>query len=321
MKIGLIGYGHLGKIHASCIQNIAEYEFVGVYDPSDEAKKAAKEKGLDVFDSQTELIRAVDVVDIVTPTPTHFDIASKAIQNDKHLFIEKPLTYTVEEARELKKMVDDHNLCLQVGHVERFNPAFLSLEEIEINPGFIEGHRLAPFNPRGTDVSVVLDLMIHDLDMILHLTNSKAVDVQSHGVSIVSKSHDICNARIRFENGCVVNLTASRISLKQMRKLRLFQSNAYISMDFLTRSSEIVRLLDADEDDTGVENLMELDTYNGKKKISLDVPAVKDVNAIEEELRSLHQSITASTPPKVSIEDGLAALELAYWIMDENKGG
>lgn len=318
MKIGLFGYGHLGKIHANCIGNIKELELAGVYDPSEEAGKKAKAAGFKVFEDPTELMEVSEAIDIVTPTPTHFGIAEQAIQKGLHAFVEKPVTFTLAEAIKLRDLVEDKNIVLQVGHVERFNPAFLSMEGIKLDPGFIEGHRLATFNPRGTDVSVVLDLMIHDLDMILHLTGSRPVAVQSHGVSIVSHSHDICNARIQFENGCVVNLTASRISLKQMRKLRLFQTDAYISMDFLERKSEIVRLLDSQEGAGEEQGGIEIDTPKGKKRITMDNPEIRQVNAIEEELKSFHQSIEQGKAPKVGIRDGLAALELAYWIIDEN---
>lgn len=324
MRIGLFGFGHLGTIHAKCIAALDEIELVGIFDPDPDAKESILEKGFTPYESADDLIQSVDAVDIVTPTVSHFAIAKTALKAGKHLFIEKPVTNTLEEAHALQNLVREKNLCLQVGHVERFNPAFLSLEGIDLHPQFIEGHRLATFNPRGTDVSVVLDLMIHDLDMILHLTGSQPVDVQSHGVAIVSKSHDICNARIRFEDGCVVNLTASRISLKQMRKLRLFQADAYISMDFLERKSEIVRIFDATDFPGELEhdpsrNFLELDTYNGKKMIEVSVPEKNEVNAIQEELKAFYHSVIQGKAPKVSIEDGKAALELAYTIIENNE--
>lgn len=318
IKLGLVGFGHLGKIHAKCAVNVPHIDFVGVYDANPKACKEAEASDYKIFDSLEDLLKVCDAIDIVTPTPSHFEIAMKAIEEGKHVFLEKPITHTLEEAKLLQKSVRESGVALQVGHVERFNPAFLSLNNLKVQPAFIEGHRLATFNPRGTDVSVVLDLMIHDLDLILHITDSKPVEVQSHGVSIVSKSHDICNARIQFENGCVVNLTASRISLKQMRKLRVFQSNAYISMDFLERKSEIVRLLDEADAQTSSSQTFELDTYNGKKHIDVSIPEVKPVNAIEEELSTFAEAIMNQTDPLVGVDDGVAALELAYWIMEEN---
>jgi len=318
IKIGLFGYGHLGRIHARCIQDIAELKLVGVYDPDRETQKRIANDGFRVFSRADDLLNHCEAVDIVSPTPSHFDTARKALELNQHVFVEKPMTYTLDEAQTLKKLVKSQNRVLQVGHVERFNPAFLSLRDFPMHPRFIEGHRLATFNPRGTDVSVVLDLMIHDLDMILHLTSSPVADVQSQGIAIVSKSHDICNARITFENGAVANLTASRISLKQMRKLRLFQSDAYISMDFLDRSAEIVRLVDGKENVDTNQHSFELDTYNGKKHIVIDTPKPEEVNAIKQELVTFSESIKYGKPPYVSVDDGAAALALAYEIMEQN---
>ncbi|NBC24438.1 MAG: Gfo/Idh/MocA family oxidoreductase [Bacteroidetes bacterium] len=318
INIGLFGYGHLGRIHAKCIQAVPHLTLIGVFDPNVDAQKKAASEGIKVFSNTDELLEKVEAVDIVSPTPHHYEIARKALERNLHVFVEKPMTYTLEEAQKLKKLVKAQNRVLQVGHVERFNPAFLSLKNVDLAPRFIEGHRLATFNPRGTDVSVVLDLMIHDLDMILHLIPSPVADVQSQGIAIVSQSHDICNARITFENGAVANLTASRISLKQMRKLRLFQSNAYISMDFLDRSAEIVRLADAGEKIDSDQHSFELDTYNGKKHIVIDVPRPEEVNAIKQELVTFGESIANGTSPHVSVNDGAAALALAYEIMEKN---
>lgn len=318
IKIGLFGYGHLGRIHARCIQDIPALKLVGVYDPDKDTQKQIAADGLRVFSTTDDLLSHCEAVDIVSPTPSHFDTARKALELNQHVFVEKPMTYTLEEAQALKKLVKKHDRVLQVGHVERFNPAFLSLRDFPMNPRFIEGHRLATFNPRGTDVSVVLDLMIHDLDMILHLTSSPVADVQSQGIAIVSKSHDICNARITFENGAVANLTASRISLKQMRKLRLFQSDAYISMDFLDRSAEVVRLVDGKENVHPNQHSFELDTYNGMKHIVIDTPKPEEVNAIRQELVTFAESIQTGKSPYVSVDDGAAALALAYEIMEQN---
>lgn len=318
INIGLFGYGHLGKIHARCIHQIKDLNLVGVFDPDKEAQQTAIQQGYKVFSKAEKLLEMCDAVDIVTPTPHHFETARKALEKGLHVFVEKPMTFTFQEALQLQRLVKENRSVLQVGHVERFNPAFLSLSNMILGPRFIEGHRLSTFNPRGTDVSVVLDLMIHDLDMVLHLIDAPVADVQSHGISIVSQSHDICNARITFENGAVANLTASRISLKQMRKLRIFQSDAYISMDFLERTSEIVRITDSAENISDTQHSFDLETYNGKKHIVIDMPKPMEVNAIQEELNSFYQSIVNGMPPKVSVDDGVAALKLAYEIMKEN---
>jgi predicted dehydrogenase len=318
INIGLFGYGHLGKIHARCIQQIKDLNLIGIFDPDKLAQESAINQGYKVFSTADKLLELCDAVDIVSPTPHHFETARKALERRLHVFVEKPITFTFHEALQLQELVKENQCVLQVGHVERFNPAFLSLSDMVLTPRFIEGHRLSTFNPRGTDVSVVLDLMIHDLDMVLHLIDSPVADVQSHGISIVSQSHDICNARITFENGSVANLTASRISLKQMRKLRIFQSDAYISMDFLERSSEIVRLTDQAENISDTQHSFELETYNGKKHIVIDIPKPMEVNAIQEELNSFYQSIAEGTPPKVTVDDGVAAMKLAYEIMEKN---
>ncbi|MDO8897298.1 MAG: Gfo/Idh/MocA family oxidoreductase, partial [Bacteroidales bacterium] len=242
LKIGVLGAGHLGKIHIRCIQQIEEYELVGFYDQDAEtAQKVENEFNLKRFDSIDALIDAVEIVDIVTPTISHFSCASKALKKRKHVFIEKPIVATPEEAQQLIALAQEASVKVQVGHVERFNPAFIAAKNSISNPMFIETHRLAQFNPRGTDVPVVLDLMVHDIDIILSVVNSKISKISASGVAVVSQTPDITNARIEFENGCVANLTASRISLKNMRKSRFFQKDAYITVDFLEKKTEIVR--------------------------------------------------------------------------------
>jgi len=322
LKIGVLGAGHLGKIHLKCLQ-LTEgiYDLVGFYDADvKNAAQVSKDFNLSSFASVEALIDAVDVVDIVTPTPTHFALAAQVIRKGKHVFIEKPLTHTVDEARELLKLKDEYGVKVQVGHVERFNPALLSIADMELNPMFIEGHRLATFNPRGTDVSVVLDLMIHDLDIVLNLVKSEVVNVSASGVSVVSETPDISNARIEFANGCVANLTASRLSLKQMRKVRFFQSDAYISLDFLEKQAQIVRLYDEkDVEEARKEMLMELPTAKGKKFLDVAMPNIEPVNAIKLELETFAESITQNTEPRVSIEDGYQALELAHQIIEKIK--
>lgn len=323
IKIGLLGLGHLGRIHLKCILLSDKYELVGVFDPDVEAvQEAHSNHEFKAYESADALMEDCEIVDIVVPTTAHFELAKKALQKGLHIFIEKPVTNTSEEAMELKKLAEEKNLKIQVGHVERFNPAFLALNELNFEPAFIEGHRLAFFNPRGTDVSVVYDLMIHDLDIVLSLVNSRVTDVHANGVSIVSKQPDICNARIHFENGAVANLTASRISMKNMRKLRLFQPNAYISMDFLEKSSEIIQLKEADAlSEQEKEQMMKLDLPDNEKYISVQSPEIKGVNAILMELDSLADAIHQNSEPLVSITDGLYALRLAEQIsekIDEN---
>lgn len=317
LKIGVLGLGHLGNIHLKCLLQIPQYEVVGVFDPHPKAVAKAVEKyQVRAFDSVEALLEAVDVVDIVTPTITHFELAQQVVAAGKHFFIEKPLTHTLQEAEALCALVQAQPaIKAQVGHVERFNPALLAIEDKAIAPMFVEAHRLALFNPRGTDVSVVLDLMIHDLDIILKLIPHEVQAVQASGVALVSPSADIANARIEFANGAVVNITASRISMKNMRKLRIFQPDAYLSLDFLNKQTEVVRL--HEQPPQAAEQYMELDTALGKRYIELDSPAAQPNNAIKMELETFAASILHDTPPKVGLEDGLKALRLAYWIMEE----
>ena len=320
MKIGVLGAGHLGKIHLKCIQQIEVYQLVGFYDTdAKQGKKVAQDHDIPFFENFDELLDAVEVVDIVTPTTTHFELAKQAIQKSKHVFIEKPLTNTVEEAEQLLELAARYAIKVQVGHVERFNPAFLALDlTTALAPMFIEAHRLATFNPRGTDVSVVLDLMIHDLDSVLHLVKSPIKSIHASGVRIVSPTPDITNARIEFENGCVANLTASRISMKQMRKIRLFQSDAYISLDFLEKNAQVIRLYDENAlNIPETDNLIPLETSSGNKLIHVHAPEVQNTNAIKMELETFLESILQNTTPRVSIEDGYRALKVAQEIMDK----
>ncbi len=316
LKAGVLGAGHLGKIHLKLLKQSEQFELAGFYDPSDEnANSVTEEFGYRRFRSLEALIEEVDVVDIVTPTLNHFDCAKIAIERGKHIFIEKPITNTVEEAEKIRDLVKTHGVKGQVGHVERFNPAFLAVKDKIHNPMFIETHRLAEFNPRGTDVPVVLDLMIHDLDIILSVVNSPVKEVRSSGVSVISDTPDIANARIVFENGCVANLTSSRISLKNMRKSRFFQKDAYISVDFLEKKNEVVRMKDAPQDPD--EFAMILQNAEGvKKQIYFENPEVVQNNAILDELESFARAIEDNTTPVVSLRQGTEALKLAYQIID-----
>jgi len=319
IKIGVLGAGHLGKIHLKCIQQIPEYELIGFYDPDDEkAETIASELGLPRFKDASSLIDAADVVDIVTPTISHFDCAVEAIKKSKHVFIEKPIATTPQEALKLIDLSSEADVKVQVGHVERFNPAFTAaVNEID-NPMFIEAHRLAEFNPRGTDVPVVLDLMIHDIDIVLSVVKSNIRRVNASGVNVVSDTPDIANARLEFDNGAVANLTASRISLKNMRKTRFFQRDAYITVDFLEKVSELVKMNELDKiPDDPFALILDLGEDKKKRQITFDKPEVKDINAIVEELRSFKDAIINNTVPPVSIQDGYNALNVAQMILDK----
>jgi predicted dehydrogenase len=316
LKAGVLGAGHLGKIHLRLLEESEKYELVGFYDPfTESAEKVAKEFGYTLFNSIEELIDAADIVDIVTPTLSHFDCAKQAIEKGKHIFIEKPITNTLQEAEAIRTLASQQHVRGQVGHVERFNPAFTAVKDMIDTPMFIETHRLAEFNPRGTDVPVVLDLMIHDIDIILSVVHSKVKNVHASGISVISETPDIANARIEFENGCVANLTASRISMKNMRKSRFFQKDAYISIDFLEKKSEVVKMKDVPENPD--EFAMILQNAEGvKKQIYFDNPEVTPNNAILDELESFADAVINDTTPIVSLHQGTEALRVAQMIID-----
>jgi len=316
LKVGVLGAGHLGKIHLRLLQESKKYELIGFYDPSEEnAKKVALEFGYTSFSSIASLIDAVDVVDIVTPTLSHFECAKQSIEKGRHIFIEKPITKTVLEAEAIKTLASQYHVQGQVGHVERFNPSFTAVKEMIDNPMFIESHRLAEFNPRGTDVPVVLDLMIHDIDIILSVINSKVKTVHASGVAVISDTPDIANARIEFENGCVANLTASRISMKNMRKTRFFQKDAYISVNFLSKESEVVKMKEVPENPD--EFAMILQNAEGvKKQIYFENPAIENNNAILDELESFADAIQTNSTPVVTLSQGAEALRVAQMIID-----
>ena len=316
LTIGVLGAGHLGKIHLKLLQQSNHYNLIGFYDPFQEnAKKVAKEFGYTLFDSIENLIDTVDVIDIVTPTLSHFDCAKLAIEKGKHIFIEKPITNTLQEAEAIRTLASQNHVRGQVGHVERFNPAFTAVKDTIDTPMFIEAHRLSEFNPRGTDVPVVLDLMIHDIDIILSIVKSSVKNVHASGISVISETPDIANARIEFENGCVANLTASRISMKNMRKSRFFQRDAYISVDFLEKKSEVVRMKNVPENPD--EFAMILQNAEGiKKQIYFDNPEITPNNAILDELESFAEAILNDTTPIVSLHQGTEALRVAQRIID-----
>jgi len=318
LKIGVLGAGHLGKIHIKCLKDIPEYELVGFYDAMPEnAATVSTELELPSFDTIEALIAAVDVVDIVTPTLSHFDCAAQALKAGKHVFIEKPVTKTVQEAEELIALSNQYGKKIQVGHVERFNPAFIAAQPHLNKPMFIETHRLAQFNPRGLDVPVVLDLMIHDIDVILKAVGSPVKNISASGVAVVSDTPDIANARLEFENGCVANLTTSRIAVKNMRKSRFFQKDAYIAVDFLEKKAEIVRMKEATGNEGPFSMVLDLGEGKGKKEIIFENPKIEPINAIREELFTFSQAILQDKAPIVTIEDGYNALKVAQEILDK----
>ncbi|MBK8141903.1 MAG: Gfo/Idh/MocA family oxidoreductase [Chitinophagaceae bacterium] len=315
LKIGVFGVGHLGKFHLNNWKEIAGAELVGFYDPHDETAKEVSEKyQLPRFLDADALIDACDAIDVVAPTNYHFEWCEKAIKKGKHVFVEKPLANTMEEARQLVKLAAESGIKFQVGHVERFNPAFLAIKDMELNPMFIEVHRLAQFNPRGTEVSVILDLMIHDIDIILSIVKSDVKSISASGVGVMTETPDIANVRIEFHNGCVANLTSSRISMKKMRKIRLFQKDSYIGIDFLNKKTEIIKL--KGPGDTNVF-AFDIETPAGKKTIAMANPVVPEVNAIKMELEEFKNAILNNTKTIVSEMDGLMAMDVAHQILEK----
>tara|TARA_A100001011_G_scaffold256009_1_gene264266 strand:- start:2142 stop:3113 length:972 start_codon:yes stop_codon:yes gene_type:complete len=316
VKIGVFGAGHLGKIHLKLLNESKKFNLIGFYDVNIEhSLKIEKEFGYKYFNDSNLLIESVDAVAIITPTKFHYEMAIKCIEKNKHIFIEKPIAYSVQQAEKIVKFSKEKKIIGQVGHVERFNPAFNSIKKIIGNPMFIESHRLSEFNPRGTDVSVVLDLMIHDIDIVLSLISSKVINITSSGVSVISETPDIANARIEFQNGAVANLTASRISLKNMRKLRFFQKETYISVDLYNKKVEVVKMIDAPKELD--EFALTLENAEGKKKqIFFNSPKVSNSNAILLELENFADSIINGKKPIVTLEDATDALKVAYSIIN-----
>ena len=317
LKVGVFGVGHLGKFHLNNWKEIKGVELAGFYDPNDSIAKEVSDKyQIKRYLNEDELMDHCDVADIVAPTNFHFRLCEKALRKSKHVFVEKPLANTMDEAKQLVNLVKESNIKMQVGHVERFNPAYLSIKNMPLTPMFIEVHRLAQFNPRGTEVSVILDLMIHDIDIILSLVKSEVKNISANGVAVMTETPDIASVRIEFNNGCVANLTSSRISMKKMRKMRLFQKDAYIGMDFLNKKTEIIRLKTEDD----VESFsFDIETMNGKKTIAIANPQIPEVNAIKMELEEFRDSINNNTTPIVSEVDGFRAMDVAHQILQKIK--
>src|SRR6266487_49512 len=298
LKVGVFGVGHLGKFHLNNWKEIEGVELVGFYDPDDAtAKDVAEKYELKRFTDINSLLDKIDAADVVAPTNHHFDLCEAAIRKGKHIFVEKPLTNTIEEGRQIVKMVREADVKVQVGHVERFNPAFLAVKDRQLNPMFIEVHRLAQFNPRGTEVSVILDLMIHDIDIVLSIVKSDVKTISASGVGVMTETPDIANVRIEFHNGCVANLTSSRISMKKMRKMRIFQKDAYIGVDFLNKKTEVIKLKDAEDANAFT---FDIETPTGKRTIAIANPTVPEVNAIKKELEEFVSAITHNTKTIVS---------------------
>ncbi|RQP08056.1 MAG: gfo/Idh/MocA family oxidoreductase [Chryseobacterium sp.] len=316
LKAGLVGAGHLGKIHLRLLNESPKYELIGFHDADAEnGRRLEKEFGYRYFEDFNELLSRIEMLDIVTPTLYHYDYAKKAIEHRLPFFIEKPVTQTLEQAREIIELCHESGIKAQVGHVERYNPAFIATKPFIDDPMFIEIHRLAEFNPRGTDVSVVLDLMIHDLDILLSLVKSEVKSIHASGVAVVSKTPDIANARIEFENGCVANLTTSRISMKAMRKSRFFQRDAYISVDFLEKKAEVIRMKEAPENPSAFDMIIE-NAEGEKNQILFEYPNIQPNNAILDELESFADAITQDKNVEVSLQDGTEALKVALKILN-----
>ena len=317
LSIGVVGVGHLGSLHAKLLSQIPGIVVAGVYDAdSVRAHRIAAEFSLRVYTDIHELYRAANAVCIATPTSTHYDVAREAIAHGLHVFIEKPITSTTHEGEQLLQLARDKSVQIQVGHIERFNPALLAVEPYNIRPMFIESHRLAQFNPRGTDVAVVLDLMIHDIDIILSLVQSPVEKIEANGVAVVSDTIDIANARLQFANGCVANVTASRISQKKLRKMRLFQRDAYISIDFSEGSAEVFRLVDQSEKTSNLTLMLgQIAAGTKNRNIIYEKPEIKEVNALKYELELFIDAVRQNKRPVVSGEDGLEALRVAHDIM------
>ena len=315
LKVGVFGVGHLGKFHLNNWKEIPEVQLVGFFDPNnDHAKEVEATYGLKRYMDEEALIAACDIIDVVTPTHLHFPVCEMAIKMGKNVFVEKPMANTIEEGKAIVNMVKEANVKLQVGHVERFNPAYTALKKLALNPLFIEVHRLAQFNPRGTEVSVIFDLMIHDIDIILSIVKSDVKSISASGVAVLTDTPDIANVRIEFNNGCVANLTSSRISMKKMRKIRLFQKDAYIGIDFLEKNTEIIKLKQPDEEDAFS---FDIETHQGPKTISISNPVIEPGNAIKAELESFVASILQDTTPVVSELDGFLAMEVAHQILEK----
>jgi len=315
LRAGVIGVGRLGSAHAGCYVKIPEVELAGIFDSNGKLREeVAGQHGCEAYPSLDSLLGEIDIASVAVPTISHFEVAKRCLDKGVHVLIEKPFTTTVSQAEQLLRLSQKRGLKLQVGHIERFNPAFLAAREHIEKPMFIETHRLAQFNPRGTDVDVVLDLMIHDLDLISHLVGQPLTDLQASGVGVITESDDIANVRLNFRGGCVANLTASRISAKKMRKMRLFQKDAYISIDFLNRKSELYKLISIAEGDSKVSEetiVGKIPVADSGKTILYSQLRIQEVDMLLSEVNSFVRAVKEDTTPEVPPEAGLEALTLA----------
>jgi len=321
-KVGVVGVGHLGNHHTRILSQVREAELVGVNDIDPEkGRRVAQAHGTKSFESLDQLLDQTDAISLVVPTTAHHALAKRVLESGNDLLIEKPITETVEQAEKLVKLAQKRKAILQVGHIERFNPALQAIEKRKVDPRFIESHRMAQFNPRGTDVAVILDLMIHDIDLILSLVKSRLSSIEAVGVPVIAESQDICNARLGFENGCVANVTASRISAKPLRKMRLFEKDSYLSLDFLNKSAEIYRLVNASQiprDEDGKKTVVgTIPVEEVGKTIIYERPKTDDKDMLTSEIESFLHAVRTRSRPKVSGEDGKRALEVALKIRDK----
>lgn len=314
-KVGVIGTGHLGRVHTKLWSENENAELIGIYENNpDRAKEISDEFSCKAFDNLDKLLESCEAVTISVPTVYHYDIAVKCIEKGVHCLIEKPITATNDEAAKLIALAEEKNILVQVGHVERFNPAIASLKDFDLAPLFIEAHRLSQFRPRAIDVSVIHDLMIHDIDIVLSLTKSKVTSIDANGVAVLTDTPDICNARLKFENGSVANLTASRISANPMRKMRIFQKDAYLSIDFGKPDVDIFKLIEEGKEPQDEKPTMKLGSIEAglkNKNIYFDKPNIPKINAIAEEQQSLLDSIKSGKPIAVSARDAAEALRIA----------
>lgn len=319
IRYGVLGVGHLGRFHAIQANQIARCELSAVFDQNqDRSKEVAIELGVKSANSLEDFFQSVDALSLVTITSTHFDLAKQAIQNGKHVLIEKPITKTVAEAEELVELAKKHHVKVQVGHIERFNSAMRVTKDINLSPMFIEAHRMAPFNIRGTDVAVILDLMIHDIDLISTLVKSNVKSISANGMAVISETEDIANCRIEFENGCVANITSSRISANKMRKMRLFQENAYLSIDFDEGTADVYYLDSKEFAGFGGDfpiALGQIEKGNKNLNIRYAKYAKQEINPLREEIEAFIYAIENDTLPVVTAEDGKKALEIATEIL------
>ena len=318
VRVGVVGVGHLGSRHLKHLLDLSAVDCAGFYDiDAKHSRKIEQKFGAKAHTSLAVLIDACDALSIVVPTTDHFAVAKECIESGKSVFVEKPMCKTLAEADKLIKLGKERDTVIQVGHVERLNPAILAIEDLALKPKYIETHRLAPYNVRGTEVPVVLDLMIHDLDVILSLVDSPVESMSASGVSIMTSSVDIANARLRFANGCVANITSSRIAKDFVRKLRLFQQDMYVTIDFLLGLTEVYHVLEAGERDPNAVFTAPLKGKNRERQIVYEKPKVYKIDALKLELENFVASLSGEQSPIVSGQEAREALRIALEIQEK----